>query len=109
VLPPGAYRVTGNATLDGRAATEEKTFVVRAEGRELDDVAFRDRVLREIAQVSGGDYHFEELGRPSVREPREVRVGRQRSVELWSSPLLLIAGILMLASEWALRRRAGHS
>ncbi|MEA2696040.1 MAG: hypothetical protein QOI66_311 [Myxococcales bacterium] len=109
LLAPGAYRLIGNATLDGRAASEEKTFVVRAEGRELDDVAFRDRVLKEIAQVGGGDYHFEEIGHPTVREPREVRVGRQRSVELWSSPLLLIVGVALLAGEWTLRRRAGHS
>ncbi|HVR60371.1 MAG TPA: glutamine amidotransferase [Polyangia bacterium] len=109
LLGPGAYRLTGSATLDGRAATEEKTFVVRAEGKELDDVAFRDRVLREIAQVGGGDYRFEEIGHPAIREPREIRVGRQESIELWSSPLLLVVGIALLAAEWALRRRAGHS
>jgi uncharacterized membrane protein len=108
-LPPGAYRLVGRATLDGRAVTEDKTFVVRAEGRELEDVAFRDRVLREIAAVSGGDYRMEDLGGVTIHEPREVRVGRQRSVELWSSPLLLVLGIVLLASEWYLRRRAGHS
>jgi hypothetical protein len=83
--------------------------VVRAEGRELEDVAARDRVLREVATASGGAYRFEELGHPSVRAPREVRVGRHRSVELWSRPLLLLAGVLLLATEWYLRRRAGHS
>ena len=108
-LPAGAYRVTGRATLDGRAVTEDKTFVVRAEGRELEDVAFRDRVLREIADVSGGSYHMEDLGDVSIAEPREVRVGRQRSVELWSSPELLGVGMLLLLAEWYLRRRAGHS
>jgi uncharacterized membrane protein len=108
-LPPGAYRLTGSATVDGRAVTEDKTFVVRAEGRELDDVAARDRVLREIAQVGGGDYRFEDLGRPTVRAPREERVGRHRAVELWSSPALLLAGVILLATEWYLRRRAGHS
>ncbi len=41
--------------------------------------------------------------------PREVRVGRQRSVELWSSPELLGVGMLLLIAEWYLRRRAGHS
>jgi uncharacterized membrane protein len=108
-LPAGAYRLVGRATLDGRAVTEDKTFVVRAEGRELEDVAFRDKVLRELADVSGGSYRLEDLGAVSIREPREVRVGRQRSVELWSSPLLLAAGILLLTGEWYLRRRAGHS
>ncbi len=108
-LAPGAYRVTGRATLDGRPVTEDKTFVVRAEGRELEDVAFRDRVLREIADVSGGSYHMEDLGDVAITEPREVRVGRQRSVELWSSPEFLFAGLLLLVTEWYLRRRAGHS
>lgn len=108
-LAPGAYRLTGRATLEGRAVAEEKTFVVRAEGRELEDVAYRDTILREISRVTEGDHRFEELGRPTIRDPREVKVGRQRAVELWSSPLLLLVGIFLLASEWYLRRRAGHS
>ncbi|HTA19266.1 MAG TPA: glutamine amidotransferase [Polyangia bacterium] len=108
-LQPGAYRVSGRATVDGHPVAEDKTFVVRAEGRELDDVAARDKVLREIAAVSGGDYRFEDFGHPPVRAPREVHVGRQRSVELWSSPFLLILGIALLTTEWYLRRRAGHS
>jgi len=109
LLAPGAYRVVGRATLDGRAVAEDKTFVVRAEGRELEDVAFRDKVLREIAEVSGGSYQNGELGNVAIAEPREVRVGRQRSIELWSSPIFLGIGLLLLISEWYLRRRAGHS
>ena len=66
-------------------------------------------MLREIAHASGGDYRFEELGRPAIRTPREVRVGKHRSVELWSSPFLLVAGLALLMTEWVLRRRAGHS
>ena len=62
-LPPGAYRLTGRATIDARAVTHDETFVVRAGGPELDDVAARDKVLREIAQASGGSYAFEELER----------------------------------------------
>ncbi|HET6148747.1 MAG TPA: glutamine amidotransferase [Polyangia bacterium] len=108
-LAPGAYRVVGRATLDGRAVTEDKTFVVRAEGRELEDVAFRDKVLREIADASGGSYQAGEIGDVAIAEPREVRVGRQRSIELWSSPIFLALGLLLLVTEWYLRRRAGHS
>ncbi len=108
-LPPGAYRLSGKASIDGRAVAEEQTFVVRAGGPELDDVAARDRVLRELAQVSGGSYAFEELKQVAVRPAREVRVGRQQSVEIWSTPLLLLAALALLAVEWTLRRRAGHS
>jgi uncharacterized membrane protein len=108
-LPPGAYRLTGRATIEGRVVTQEETFVVRAGGPELDDVAARDRVLRELAQASGGDYRFEALPNISIRPSREVRVGRQRAVELWSRPLLLLLGVGLLTLEWALRRRSGHS
>jgi hypothetical protein len=38
-----------------------------------------------------------------------VRVGRQQSVEIWSAPPLLLLGVSLLALEWALRRRLGHS
>ena len=108
-LPPGAYRLTGRATVDGRAVTHQEMLVVRAGGPELDDVAARDKVLREIAQVSGGSYAFEELGNVAIHSSREVRVGRQQSVEIWSAPPLLLLGIALLALEWALRRRLGHS
>jgi hypothetical protein len=108
-LPPGAYRLTGRATIEGRVVTQDETFVVRAGGPELDDVGARDKVLRELAQASGGDYRFEALPNISIRPSREVRVGRQREVELWSRPLLLLIGIGLLALEWTLRRRSGHS
>jgi hypothetical protein len=108
-LPPGAYRLTGRATIDARAVTQDETFVVRAGGPELDDVAARDKVLREIAQGSGGSYAFEELNDVSIRSSREVRIGRQQSVEIWSTPPLLLIGVALLALEWTLRRRLGHS
>ena len=108
-LPPGAYRLMGRATVDARPVSHEETFVVRAGGPELDDVAARDKVLREIAQASGGSYAFEELNDVAIRSSREVRVGRQQSVEIWSAPPLLLLGVALLALEWALRRRMGHS
>ena len=108
LLPPGAYRMAGHATLDGRAVAQDQTFVVRAAGPELDDVAARDRVLRELAQVSGGDYRAEKLPHLAVRPSREIRVGRQETVEVWSRPPLLIIGLALLLIEWTLRRRSGH-
>ena len=107
-LPAGAFRLTARATIDGVALTEEQTFVVRPEGREFEDVISHREVLRELAAATGGEFFEDKLGNPTVRKPREVRAGSLRSVELWSNPLLLTVAILLLASEWALRRRAGH-
>jgi hypothetical protein len=77
--------------------------------RRVCDVAAGDKVLRELAHGSGGDYRFEDFGRPAVRAPRDVRVGKHCTVELWSSPFLLLADLALLTTEWYLRRRAGHS
>lgn len=108
-LPPGAYHLTGSATLDGRAVTEDKTFVVRAEGKELEDIISRDDVLRALAAASGGSYRQGSLEGVTIRDPREVRVGNQKELQIWSHPLLLILVLGLLAGEWVLRRRAGYS
>jgi hypothetical protein len=108
-LEPGAYRLQGQATLDGRVVAAETTFVIRPEGRELDDVVARAEVLREIAAASGGSFRDGSLGSPAVRPPRKVRVGSLRTVEIWSSPLVLVVALGLLAAEWTLRRRTGHA
>ena len=107
-LAAGAYRLVARANLGGRGLSEEQTFVIRAEGRELEDVISQRQVLQEIASLTGGDLNEGSLGNPSLRPPREVRAGSLKTVELWSSPLLLLLAIALLATEWALRRRAGH-
>ncbi len=107
-LAAGAYRLLGRTTLDGRAVEEQATFVLRPEGRELDDVVSRDEVLRQIAAVTGGEFRVGTLGTPTIRPARQVRVGSLRTVAIWSHPLLLFLAVALLASEWMLRRRAGH-
>ena len=107
-LAAGAYRLLGRATLDGRSVEEQATFVLRPEGHELDDVVSRDEVLRQIATVTGGEFRAGTLGTPTIRPARQVRVGNLRTVAFWSHPLLLLLAVGLLASEWLLRRRAGH-
>jgi len=107
-LPPGAYRLNARATLDGRPVTESRTFVVRAEGKELEDVIFRDEVLKEIADAGGGSYRFASLDGVTIRDPQEVRVGARREVAVWSNPALLLLAVALLAVEWVVRRRAGY-
>jgi len=108
-VPPGAYRLTGRATLDGRPSSADRIFIVRVDGRELEDVVARDGVLAEIARATGGELRRSgDLAGLTIASPRAIRVSRARSVELWSSPLLLVLGVGLLATEWLLRRRAGH-
>jgi len=108
LLPPGAYRLVGRATLEGRTVEEQSTFVVRAEGKELSDVVARPGLLRAMSEASGGVAMDGAWGSFSVNPPRKVRVGSVRAVEIWCHPLLLLLVVGLLASEWVLRRRAGH-
>jgi uncharacterized membrane protein len=108
-LGPGAYRLVAEAVIDGRPLTEERTFVVRPEGRELEDVVSRDTVLRELATVTGGTFANETIGSDlEWKPPRVVRVGNLRTLEFWANPLILLLAVVFLGLEWALRRRAGH-
>ena len=86
----------------------ETAVVTRGGGKELEDVIFRDDVLREIAQAGGGTYRRASLGGVSIRDPREVRIGKHHQVEVWSNPGFLVLALGLLAAEWAVRRRAGH-
>jgi len=106
-LAAGAYRLLGRATLDGRAVEEQATFVLRAEGRELDDVVSRDEVLRQIAAITGGEFAPERWARRQSG-PRARSAWQLRTVAFWSHPLLLFLAVALLATEWMLRRRAGH-
>jgi uncharacterized membrane protein len=107
-LGAGAYRLVGQASIAGRSLNDEQTFVIRPEGRELEDVISRKAVLEEIAGVSGGQFSTGTLGRFAIRPAREVRVGSLKTIEIWSSPLLLLLAVALLGAEWLLRRRAGH-
>jgi hypothetical protein len=108
-LSPGAFRLRARATVDGRPLEEQATFVLRPEGRELEDVVSRDQVLREIASGTRGEFSNGVLSRPSVRPARQVRVGSVRTVAVWANPFMLLIAVLLLSAEWTLRRRSGHS
>ena len=107
-LATGAYRLTAKATLDGRSLIEDKTLLIRPEGRELDDIVARKGVLAELATQTGGMFVENKFAEFPLQPLREERLGRQRAIELWSNPLMLAVAVLLLCFEWVLRRRLGH-
>ena len=109
-LPPGAYRLTGRATVDGAPGqrTRRPSWSAPAApswttSRRATRCCARSR-RRQAAATRSRSWTTS-----PIRSSREVRVGRQQSVEIWSAPPLLLLGVALLALEWALRRRMGHS
>jgi len=90
-LAAGAYRLIGRATLDGRAVEEQTTFVLRPEGRELDECGEPRRSAAPDRRGHWREFRVGTLGTPSIRPARQVRVGSLRTVAIWSHPSLLFS------------------
>ena len=107
---PGAWSVQARASLDGVVEEDSAVFLVRRTPTELEDAAIREDLLRAIARTTGGEVRrlpgasLTDLER---RPPRVLRVDRRRTVELWHTPWALVLAVLLLGSEWWLRRRRG--
>ena len=107
---PGAWRAVARAQAGGRPVEETEVFLVRAEGRELEDVAARDDLLRAVADATGGRAIStgDDIDRLSFLESESVRVGRRKDVEVWSGAWVFFVAVLFLSAEWAVRRRLGY-
>lgn len=111
-LPAGAYRVAATAAASGQnLGTGEGVFVVEARSAELTRAAPRPDLLTEIASATGGRAMtasaavWEDV---EVVDPEMVEIDRRRNVELWDNAWALVAVCLILAADWALRRRSGY-
>src|SRR5206468_3147843 len=80
---PGAYRVIARAQAGGRPLEESEVFLVRAEGRELEDVAARSDLLGAVAAATGGRAGAGRLANraASASHPGRAARGRARAAE----------------------------
>ena len=73
---------------------------------ELGETAMNEPLLREMASLSGGSFYREEslhLLCDQIKNKTE-RVRSPLEVELWASPLYFVLMLLLVTSEWILRK-----
>lgn len=110
---PGMYRGTFIAPEPGQYEfgvaldPEYRTpFYVGSASFELGDTAMNENLLKEMAEISGGEFFREEnlhtLPARIARKTEKIRSPME--VELWSSPLYFILILLVVTSEWILRK-----
>jgi hypothetical protein len=107
---PGDLRLHARAHARGRLLGEDTAEILVEQPRiEFEHVARNDTLLAALAERSGGKFlplsqaeHVPELLRAS-REVRRIRVRQS----VWDKPGVLLAAVLLLGAEWALRKRKG--
>ena len=110
-LPPGPYRGSAVATLDGQPlGRAADAFVVEDSGPELSHPTPRPDLLKLVAGATGGEERAAagtRLARLPIPEPKAVEIGQRESHPLWDRLPVLLLLCAVLGSEWFLRRRWG--
>jgi uncharacterized membrane protein len=107
---PGVYRLAAVAQLGPtRVSAADRWLLVGGSDLEMADPRLNDDVLRRIAIASGGDYMAaDDAARlPSLLEAASAQQLAPRLEELWHNVWIFVALMMLLATEWMLRRRWG--
>lgn len=106
----GTYRIraigrSGNLTLD----EDQIDIYAHPQLAELEAPQLNDTLLKELAEQTGGAYftiaEAESLPENIANVQNPVFVDAER--ELWAHPLILLAVVGLLGTEWFLRKRIG--
>lgn len=109
-VAPGEYRVVVKGKRGGREfATAEARFMVYQDDRELENPAADPALLRQIAEITGGESlpaeelakHLKNLG------PAPAEYVQQIDKRLWDNWPFFLIFTALLTAEWALRKSKG--
>ncbi len=110
VLDGGDYSFSGTAHLQGRVLGRDGgKFSVEPFSLEFQDTRMDQVLLQRISAESGGTFHTQsDLGTLSAGLAfPDKYVSLTSEWEIWNRPQMLIIFILLLASEWFIRKRKG--
>ena len=107
---PGIYRIAAEARRGAATlGSADRWLLVGGADREMTDPRLNEDVLRRLAGASGGEYLTRDtISRlPSLLDSAAPEPQAPRLQELWQTPWIFAAIILLLGAEWVLRRRWG--
>jgi uncharacterized membrane protein len=108
VLSPGEYVYGAEVFLGGQRVGEDRgEFLVEEYSLEFERVELNEKLLRAMAEASGGAYSALEDAKdlPAHLQFQSREASHKREIELWNHPGMLIALVLLLGAEWTLRKR----
>ena len=113
-LDAGDYWVRVKASKDGQpiAGIATTRFHVNARDPELDDPSSDFSLLREISHSSGGEFFTPDAFLERINQWANdglpgIALTRQERMSLWDNWPVLLLLVLLMASEWAIRKKRG--
>lgn len=105
----GNWRISASAELaEQLIARTGASFIVEPYSLEMENVRLDETALRNISEITGGDYfragNIESLPDKIRLKPLLRREEKERN--LWDNPILLLIFILALCAEWIIRKRS---
>ena len=114
ILPEGTYRYESNASKNGTdLGSDDGTFAVGSLTVEFNETRANGTLMRSIAQRSGGVFfgieNITDLSSHLLQSEtfRSVFFEERVETELWQRYLFLIIIIILLTTEWFIRKRSG--
>lgn len=109
-LAPGAYQYEVLAEVDGvEIGTDAGRFVIEEHSIEFSDLRADQLLLAELARASGGSAHPLSAWEDVLQKlaPSKKLVEKAQTQALWGPLWPGLLAIVLLASEWLLRKRSG--
>ncbi len=110
-LPEGLYRYTATTTYDGATYTADGSFAVEALHLEQANLTADHSLLSTLSAITGGEmYYTDQLStlNSQLSTLKPVIYTHTRFFELLNLPWVLILIILLLGTEWVLRKYHGE-
>ncbi|MBN1946337.1 MAG: hypothetical protein JW797_11725 [Bradymonadales bacterium] len=112
VEQPGSYELSARAEVGGTGTvTDRDIFLCLNDSPEMRQPMPRPDLLRALTEASAPEarsgYELSPDDLPFA-PARTVQVNRRRILDVWNSPWILLLFVLLLGTEWGLRRRWGH-
>ncbi len=109
-LPGGDYELRGRADLNGQVIGEDVSkFSVEPFSVEYLTTAMNEIAMRKISEISGGRFLTEDsldVFAAQTKFPEErIEIGRE--IAAWGKLSILVFIVLLLGTEWLLRKRFG--
>ena len=110
---PGEYWVQVEATKEGQSlgATAVTRFVIDSRDLELDNPSADPELMNELASITGTTLRpLDDFGKylqELLDHGLQTELTRYTRLGLWDNAILLILFVLIMTTEWALRKRKG--